>query len=372
MKHCPHCGVQVEEHAKFCGGCGQSLAVTQSPAAPPQKKKRKVWLPVLIVVLVAAIGVGGFFAWKYLMPGGTPGSVGSGITPPAPPASDAPAHEQLYYQSETMLGYARHAADMGVTLQAEYFYGLALAPVSSLRFCAENILWLKGEGETLEDIVKAAPYGTWDDIVGAGPGSPMPFYFEGLLYQVQGKETEAADCYKKAKANPIYEKPDFYYLKSMSVEELYALRDACVEKELAILNEYTPRTVLYAPRTGAEFSPVYHGALANEMLTAGDGFAAHGCLLNAVLANPQIPDYYAPAILMGLEIGNADTAALLANEGLWAFPENGEINYAAATLAMASGDTAGAKAYLQTAKADAELSAAFSEQCDQLLSQIGG
>ena len=41
-------------------------------------------------------------------------------------------------------------------------------------------------------------------------------------------------------------------------------------------------------------------------------------------------------------------------------------------MAFANGDTDGAKEYLQAAKADAELPAVFSEQCDLLLSQIGG
>jgi hypothetical protein len=154
----------------------------------------------------------------------------------------------------------------------------------------------------------------------------------------------------------------------MSVEDLYALHNTLVAKELEILDEYTPRTALYAERTVAEFSPIYHAALAGEKLNADDNGAAYGCFLNAVLCNPQTADYYAAAILLGLQTEQSDTAMALLNEGLYAFPKNGEINYAAAT----SGDNEGAKAYLQTAKADTALSAEFAAKCDALLAQIGG
>jgi hypothetical protein len=285
---------------------------------------------------------------------------------------NAPLHEQLVAEADINLGYARQAANMGVPIQGEYYYGLALAEVSALRLCADHILWLKGEGETVDEIIGAAPYSDWNDIVAAGLGSPMPFYFEGLLFKVQAKDAEAEACFKQAKANPTYTERDFYYLKNMSVEELYALHNTLVEKELEILDEYTPRAALYAERTGAEFAPVYHAALAGEKLTAGDNTAAYGCFLSAVLCNPQSPDYYAAAVLLGLQTGQSSTAMALLNEGLYAFPQHGEINYAAATVAAAKGDNAGAKAFLQTAKADTALSAEFAAKCDALLAQIGG
>lgn len=288
------------------------------------------------------------------------------------PDTDAPAHEHLYHQSEEMLIYAHHAEDTGVALQADYFYGMALAPISSLRFCVDNILWLKGEGETVADIVSAAPFGDWDAIVGAGLGSPMPFFFEGLLFTFQGKNDEAAECYKKAEANSNYTEMDFNYLKSMSIDDLYALRNECVKKEMVILDEYTPKSTMLAKRTGAEFSPIYHAALAGEIQQSGDNYSMYRCFLNAVLCNPQIPDYYSSAALTAMQIGDVETADLIINDGLWAFPQNGEINYVAATMAFASGDTNAAREYLQTAKSDEELPAAFSEQCDLLLSQIGG
>ena len=284
----------------------------------------------------------------------------------------APAHEQLFSASDTYLTYARQTADLGVALQAEYTYGLALAPVSSLRLCVDNILWLKGEGEALGDVVGDAPFGNWDDIVAAALGSPMPFYFEGLAYQVQDMDAESAACYQQAKANPHYAEQDFFYLKGMSVEDLYKIRNAALEKELAILDEYMPRTALYATRTGAEFTPVYHMALMSEKLETNDMASAYGCALNAVMSNPQIPDCYASAILLGLQTNQGDAAIDILNEGLWAFPQNGELNYVAATLKAAKGDSEGAKAFLQIAMADTALTEAYRQKCQALNAQIGG
>ena len=288
------------------------------------------------------------------------------------PDADAPAHEHLYYKSEQMMVYARHSENLGAELQSYYYYGMALAPISSLRFCIDNILWLKGEGEVVADIVGNAPYGNWDDIVYTGIGSPMPFFFEGLLFTFQGKSDEAAECYKKAKANPTYEEMDFNYLKSMSIEDLYALKKECGEKESKILNEYSPKTMMYAERTGAEFSPIYHAALAADMLEAEDNYAVMCCFLNAVISNPQIPDYYASAALMAMQNNKTNMATTIVNDGLIAFPKNGEINYVAATIALADGDTVSAKSYLETAKKDSDLSDAYVAQCDLLLGQIGG
>jgi hypothetical protein len=344
------------------GGNPMSDNLKPKKEKPPKKGgKKKIIIPIVCVLLVAALGVGGWFVYTQFFDGGN-----------GKPGANAPAHEHLFYESDTYLTYARQTADLGVDLQAEYTYGLALAPVSSLRLCVDNILWLKGEGETVEDVIGAAPYGNWDDIVAAGLGSPMPFYFEGLVYQVQGMDSESADCYKKAKSNPIYTERDFYYLKSMSVDELYKIRNTAVEKELAILDEYTPRVALYAARTGAEFAPVYHMALCSEKLDMNDTATAYGCALNAVMSNPQIPDYYGSVVLLGLQAEQGDTAAAILNEGLFAFPKNGELNYIAATLKAAEGDNESAKAFLQTAMADTELSEAYKQKCQALQAQIGG
>ena len=115
-----------------------------------------------------------------------------------------------------------------------------------------------GEGDNLSQVIGNAPYKDWDAIVGAGPGSAAPFYFEGLLFTIQGKDAEAEECYTKAKANPMYTERDFYYLRNMTVAELYKLKEDVSALENTVYQAYTPRTKLLAERTGAEFSPYYH------------------------------------------------------------------------------------------------------------------
>jgi hypothetical protein len=70
---------------------------------------------------------------------------------------NAPLHEQLTAEADLSLGYARQAANMGVPIQGEYYYGLALAEVSALRLCADHLLWLNGEGDTVDESIGAAP-----------------------------------------------------------------------------------------------------------------------------------------------------------------------------------------------------------------------
>lgn len=366
MKNCPHCGVQIEEHAKFCGGCGQSLAAEQTKEPPQPKKKRKV-RPAALIVLLAAIvlGAGAFFAIRHFTQGGSPGG-GTGEIQPIDPS--APAHEQLMAQVGNTLVNARKQEDVGTTIQSEYSYGLAQAEASSLRYAIDTVLWLKGEGENLAQVVGGAPYPDWDAIVGAGLGSDAPFYFEGLLLTIQGKDAEAALCYQKAGANPTHKERDFYYLRDMGVEELYRLKERVTALELEIYEEYTPRTALLTGRTGAEFAPAYHLALARER--AGQPEQALQCAVNALLSNPVQAELYSAAAAYAMDAGESAQAQGYLNEGLWAYPEDGTLNYLAAMFSFAAGDTETAKAFLQTARANA--AGALLEKINALDGQMGG
>lgn len=292
----------------------------------------------------------------------TPGDTVQAVDP------DAPAHEQLMARAQNALLAAQQKTDLGLTLQGEYFYGQAQAELSSLRYAVDIILWLMGEGESLADVTAGAPYRDWDDIVAAGMGSPAPHYFEGLVLEIQGKTGESDLCYQRARANPTYEEMDFFYLRHMSVEELYNLRETVLEAENAVWMEYTPRTILCSTvRNGGEFSPTYHLALAAKAAETGNTVLAWNCARNALLCNPTQAELYASAVGYGLDAGDAQAVEIL-NEGLFVFPADGALNYLAGAVAASSGDNAAAEEFLTVAEqnGDENIKAA----CQALLEQI--
>lgn len=264
---------------------------------------------------------------------------------------DAPAHEQLMAQVEQYLITASRQSEVGMTLLSEYHYGLAQAEISSYRLCLDTLLWLLGEGESLAEVIGDTPYKDWNSIVGAGIGSGTPFYFEGLLLTFQGKNDDAENCYRKAKANPSYTEHDFFYLRNMSVDELYELKKEVVSIEKKVQDVFTPRTVLVAERTGAEFSAEYHLALAQA---ATDPSIAQQCAINALMANPTESALYSAATVYSMNAGDAALGCELVNEGLFLYPEDSMLNYLGAVLCLASGDNDAAQDFLLTAKVTAD------------------
>ena len=278
------------------------------------------------------------------------------------------AHEELIAEVRELAAAAAEQYDAGLTFESEYVWGLAQAEISSLRLFIDWLLWLGGEGENITAVIGDAPYRSWEEIIAAGIGSPAPFSFEGLLWRIRGVKERSGELYEKAKYNPLYSERDFYYLRDLSVDELKAIREEAAELELEIYGVYTPRTVLLAPPTGAEFSPAYHLAMAEEM--AEDPKAAAACALNALLASPLTPSLYAGAAAYELNAGNAELALEILNDGLFLAPEDASVNYVAALVSHAAGDDASAASFIETAKkkADGELL----ENIDRLAGQIGG
>ena len=279
---------------------------------------------------------------------------GSGSTTAAVD-ENAAAHEQLMARCRTYLDRANDLEDVGNVLTAEYLRGYAQAEVSSLRMCIDTILWLMGEGESLSDVIGAAPYRTWDDIIGAGLENDAPFYFEGLLSEIQGKKEEAEEYYDKAGMNPGHEERDFYYLRHMSVEELYQLRELVLEMEYDISDQYTPRTALVKEPTGAEFAPAFHLALMKEYEDSPTEM--HQCAVNALLTNPTDPSLYSIAATTAINSNKLEEAYEYVNDGLFLFGDDAELNYMAALLAASDDQKEEAKAFIARAKdkADEEL-----------------
>lgn len=124
----------------------------------------------LLLVLVLALSLCACNSIKDLF-GGTSDDPGVQDVDP-----NAPAHEQLMTEVNNRLVWAAEQADVGMTFQSEYLYGVAQAEISSLRLCIDTVLWLMGEGDNLSQVIGNAPYKDWDAIVGAGPGSAAPFH----------------------------------------------------------------------------------------------------------------------------------------------------------------------------------------------------
>ncbi len=279
---------------------------------------------------------------------------------------NAPAHEQLMSKCKTYLDRANDLEDVGNVLTAEYLRGYAQAEVSSLRMTIDTILWLMGEGDSISDVMGNAPYRTWDDITGAGLGNDAPFYFEGLLFEIQGKNEEAEESYQKAEMNPEHEERDFYYLRHMSVEELYQLREKVLELEYDIMDQYTPRTALVRERTGAEFSPAYHMALMKEY--EDKPTELYQCAVNALLTNPEDPSLYYIAATAAINVNKLEDTYEFINDGLFLYKDDAELNYLAAVLSASAEKKDEAKAFLEKAKvkADEELKAKIQALSEQL------
>lgn len=58
MKYCPYCGTPLSNDMRFCPECGKPCGEIQNmgiPVAPPQKKRNKIWLILLIIVGVIVV-----------------------------------------------------------------------------------------------------------------------------------------------------------------------------------------------------------------------------------------------------------------------------------------------------------------------------
>ncbi|MBR3297216.1 MAG: hypothetical protein IKI65_05195 [Firmicutes bacterium] len=282
--------------------------------------------------------------------------------------ADAAAHEQLMAEVRQYVETARQQGDAGYSLVEEYLLGMAQAEISSLRQCADTTLWLRGEGANLAEVIGSAPYGSWDAIVGAGPGSDAPFYFEGLLFTFQGKDSEAQACYDKAAKNPQHKERDFYYLRNLSIEELYKVKEDAAALENEIWQSFTPRTKLLAERTGAEFLPEFHLTMTDSCKDCPTDALQYA--VNALLVNPFSSTLYSAAAVYAMDAYDVEQAVEFINEGLFMFPEDGTLNYVAALLCVSAEDNAQAKEFLKAAEAanDPDLK----EQIDALYEQIGG
>lgn len=225
--------------------------------------------------------------------------------------------------------------DSGLQLQADYSYGWAAASVSSMRYCVDCLLYLKGEGKSLEEVV-GGRMGDWDEIASLNYASPYPWYFEGLVYNTQGKSDAAQSCYEKALLNTAFSPEHdeaLSVLHVMSVKELKSVKDKLTELEDKIFAAYEPEHTAY-PREELGFSDSYLRTLARECLLR-EPTDYRGALRHyeaALRVNPFEGDNFVGCALMHLYLGEMDETYFYVNEGLFVDPEHEGLNTIVAIL----------------------------------------
>lgn len=219
--------------------------------------------------------------------------------------------------------------DQGLQIQAQYAYGWAAASISAMRYCVDCLLYLKGEGNTLEDVVDGR-LSNWDEIGAMNYASPYPYYFEGLVYNFQDKNEDAQRCYEKALVNPAFSPENdeaLMILITMSTNELKSVKKKLIELEEKIYAVYKPKKTHY-PRRELNFSDKYLRTLARESLVA-DESNYPGALRHyemALAVNPFEGDNFVGCALMHLYMDQIDKAFFYVNEGLYADPDHEGLN----------------------------------------------
>ena len=219
--------------------------------------------------------------------------------------------------------FGDRTSEYGLTVNAEYYYSFAGASISAFRYAVECILWLKGEGDTLDSFTADSRYSGFDRIAEINYASPYPSYFEGLLYEVQGKYDECVTPYAYASIMPMFpeEGLDFYYLKKMSIDGLYELRDSLREVEEEIYGVYSP--VL----TGHEwdrklFDTEYLLGMSASEISESEYESALFYAKQALKSNPFIERSWQNAAACAMYAEQLELMGEYVEEGLAIFPED--------------------------------------------------
>jgi len=240
-----------------------------------------------------------------------------------PIVGEGTPYDSFFKAMDTIRGYGDQTQDAGTYYLSVYYYANAGAGVSSFRYAIETILWLKGEGETLDALAADSPYTGWNEIAAIGFNSPYPYYFEGLVSEIQGMVEQAGNLYANAAIMTLFpeEGLDFFYLKNMEVEALYELRDTARTLEEKIYARYTPETFDY-PRDFATFDDAYMRICAQDSLSREDYRTAYTEARIALQNNPlDVNNFRAAALCAGFA-GDLPAAGRMVDEGLLLFPED--------------------------------------------------
>lgn len=300
-----------------------------------QKIKQKPKGSIILIIIVAALLMAAASAFIIYR-----SSIGS-----------ASAYTQF---KEAMLEIKRKGddyAESGMKLHAQHYYGIAGSSVSAMRLAVDHILDMKGESKYLKDVADvedindrddtAKPrYKDWESIAAISPASPYPYYFEGLIYHIQGNESKAKEAYQNALINPLFAESSaaFYYLSELGTDELYKMRDELAVIESNIYEIFTP-SPYGLERHPMNYNDEYLRAQARDVLEkeSNEYTEALRYYTAALRVNPFDAKNYACCALISIFNNDVDAAITCVNEGLWVDENNKELNQIAIWLTQNQG-----------------------------------
>lgn len=221
----------------------------------------------------------------------------------------------------------------GMQFQSQYFYGLAGSSISAMRHAIDNILALKGEEELVD--LKDNPYKDWESIGAISFVSPYPYYFEGLIYHIQGNESMAQELYKSAILNSNFPKDgiSFYYLNELSTDKLLEVWNELYTMESEIYNVFNPEAY-EIDRHPMNYNDEYLRAKAKDILEqAPNNYSeARKYYHAALMANPFELKNFACCAVISIFEDDINAAINYVNEGFWIEDDNEELNQLAEWL----------------------------------------
>ena len=264
-------------------------------------------------------------------PGGAaPGQAADGAAEEAAALAVLAEKPVLAYDLEVYRGaleneqtMARQLGEAGLEYPARSLYAKALCDAGCLRYAAECVLFLKGEGQSLAELTEGSGAADWAALQAICVSSPFPSYFEGLVYALQGQEEQAKERFGWAAVNPSFPAGgvDLTALRDLSVAELYSLRDGLRTLETALRDEYTPEP-LYLEPNAANGDPSYLKARASDCLEAADYALAMQYGQAAVLCEPYDGGGYIACAAAALMTDDLDIGWVYIVQGLIIDPEN--------------------------------------------------
>ncbi len=261
-----------------------------------------------------------------------------GKNPTGSTGGEAFSLDTVTQEVQQLIAWGDESAAEGLDRHAVYYYSAAAAGVCALRYLVDNILWLKGEGETVADL-SGTRQADWYGIAALNYISPYPLYCQYLLAKMQGKDQEAQVLKAQAQRNPDCPTDDsFYSWKHCSVQELYTIKKALEELEDQVFSCYRPNVVPMDALTGQEYLQEHHLRMAQLCLELESPELALQCAENAINTDPFNGKGYAMGALAAMATENWSLAVDYLNEGFFTEPTCPDINLLMALVAKTQGD----------------------------------